>query len=218
MSEFPALEASLLVAARRRYGWRRWRPRVALAVASAGLAGIVLLVARPAPPADVERPAAPAWKTTELPRYGVTVNLPKGWSLAKASLTPHLLDPHEILTATTFPVAPVERPCTQFPAVALAPRGAIVTVQERAGAAAFAPRPARFAPEPVSPVTARIVQSCVGGPGALSYQSFSDGMRNFQALIVVAPSASDRVRGEAYAILDRLRFDPSFTPWWRPAG
>jgi hypothetical protein len=218
VSEFPALEASLLRAARRRYGWRRWRPRVAVAVAAAALAGVVLLVARPAAPADVERPAAPAWKTVPVPRYGATVSLPEGWSLARASLTPHLLDPHEILTAITPSVTPVQRNCAQFPAVALGPDAALVTIQERAGATAFAPRPARFRDTPVSPITARMVQACVGGPGAVSYQSFSDGTRNFNALVVIAPSATSRVRGEAYAILDRLRFDQSFVPWWPAAG
>ena len=99
----------------------------------------------------------------------------------------------------------------------LGPGDALVTVQERAGGSAFAPRPRRFAPVPTSPITARGVQACVG-TGTVSFQDFSDGFRNFHALVVVDPRASARVRAQAFEILDRLRFDQGFVPWWRPAG
>jgi hypothetical protein len=216
MSEFPAFEASLLRAAHRRYGWRRWRPRVAVAVAAAAAAGVVLLVARPAAPDDLERQAT--WSTISVPRYGVDVSVPAGWQVVPRSLTPHLLDPREIVTATTF--APVEsaRPCTMFPAVTVGSGDALVTLQERARGSSFAPRPRSFAPVPASPVTATIVQRCLGNPGAVSYQDFSDGFRSFHALVVIDPRAPARVRVEAYEILDRLRFDQSFVPWWPAAG
>jgi hypothetical protein len=213
MSEFPVFEASLLRAAHRRYGWRRWRPRVAVALVAAAAAGVMLLlVARPAPRSDEV-----AWSTVNVSRYGVDVSVPAGWQIAPRSLTPYLVDPREIVTATTFvPVAPAH-PCAQWPAVALGPGDALVTVTERAGVTTFAPRPRRFEPVPTSPLTARLVQDCVG-PGTVSYQDFSDGFRNFHALVVIDPRASPRVRVEAYQILDRLRFDQRFEPWWRKAG
>ncbi len=213
MSEFPLYEAALVRAAHRRYGWRRWRPRVVLAVAAAALAGVVLLVARPAPPDD-ERAATPRWTTVAVPRYGVDVSLPEGWKLASASLTPHLLDPHEILTAATFTPVPRASGCSHFPSARLGSGDALVSVQERARAAAFAPRPRRFTPVPISPITTRIVQQCVLSPATVSYEEFSDGLRNFHALVVLDPRASPAVRVQAYAILDRLRFDPRFVPWW----
>jgi hypothetical protein len=214
VSEFPIYEAALVRAAHRRYGWRRRGRRVAVAVAAAAVAGVVLLVARPGPP-DVERPAVVKWTTTDVPRFGVAVSVPAGWRLAPRSLTPALTEPREIVTATTFRAVPVIGSCAQFPGVRLGPGDALVSVQEWGGAAAFAPRPARFAAVPISPVTGRIVQSCTGGADAISYQSFSVGMRNFNALVVADPRASSKVRGQAYEILDRLRFDQGFMPWWR---
>ncbi len=173
---------------------------------------MLLLVARPAPPNDEV-----AWSTTSVARYGVDVSVPAGWHIAPRSLTPHLTDPREIVTATTFPPVTSARACTQWPDVRLGPGDALVTVQERAGRIAFAPRPRRFEPVPVSPITARLVQSCVGG-GSVDYQDFSDGFRNFHALVVIDARASAQVRVEAYQILDRLRFDQGFVPWWRSAG
>ena len=217
MSEFPAFEAALLGAARRRYGWRRWRPRAAGAVIAAAAAGVVLLVARPAAP-DVEVPAGTHWTTTGVSRYGLVVSLPAGWRLARQSLTPRLTDPREIMTATTFPAVPVPRACTAFPAVALGPGDALVSVQERSGASRFPARPRRFGPAPMSPIGLRMANACVGGAGEVSYQDFSDGLRNFHALVVVDTRATPLVRDQAYGILDRLRFDPRFVPWWRGAG
>jgi hypothetical protein len=214
MSEFPVFEASLLRAAHRRYGWRRWRPRIAVALLAAAAAGVMLLlVARPAP-----RDEEVAWSRIDVSRYGVDIAVPAGWHVARTSLTPQLSDPHEILTATTFTPVPSARGCTTFPNVTVGVGDALVSVQERAGAPGFAPRPRRFEPVPTSPITSRIVQACVANKGTVSWQDFSDGFRNFHALVVIDPRASARVRVEAYQILDRLRFDQGFVPWWRPSG
>jgi hypothetical protein len=216
MSEFPLFEASLLRAAHRRYGWRRWRPRVAVVLVAAAAAGVALLFARPAP-RDPEHVAHPVWRTIRVPAYGVDVSLPSGWQIAPRSLTPHLGDPHEILTATTFAPVPSARRCTTFPTVTVGPGDALVSVQERAGAAGAAPRPQHFAPVPTSPITACIAGACLASTGTVSWLSFSDGFRNFHAVVVIDPRASARVRVEAYQILDRLRFDQQFVPWWRAA-
>lgn len=220
MSEFPAYEAALLRAAHRRYGWRRWRPRVAVALVAAAVAGVVLLVARPEP-ADIERPAA--WKSYDVRNYGVDVSLPPGWELAPTTLTPYLQDPHEILSATTFAPGVPRESCAMFPAVALErlqPKDALVSVRERGkGSPPFVPRQARFVPDP-SGAAAQIAAGCIGRPvsGALSVTNFSVGPRNLSVLVVLGSGASPAVRGEAVQIVERLRFDARYVPWWPFSG
>jgi hypothetical protein len=220
MTEFPVFEASLLRAAHRRYGWRRWRPRIAFALVTAAAAGVMLLVlARPAPPDD-DVP----WTSTNVARYGVDVSVPAGWQVAPVSLTPHLSDPREIVSASTFaPGTPVEA-CAMFPAAALRRLGAtdaLVTVQERGtGSPGNAPRPRRFTKATFLPVSPIVVTPCAGRSfsGTLTRGDFSDGPRNLTALVAFGADASPTVQGEAYAILDRLRFDPGYVPWWPFSG
>jgi len=220
MSEFPAFEASLLRAAQRRYGWRRRRPRIAVALVAAVAAGAMFLLAARREPPDREVP----WTTTTAARYGVAVSLPKGWRLAPSTLTPHLLDPHEIVSATTFAPGTSLESCAMLPAAALrrmSAADALVTVQERGkGSPANAPRPVRFANATFTPVSPIIVHHCAGAgfAGRLTMADFSDGPRNLTALVAFGADASPVVRGQAYAILDRMRFDPGFVPWWRFSG
>jgi hypothetical protein len=44
---------------------------------------------------------------------------------------------------------------------------------------------------------------------------FTDAGRQFYAMVVLGPDASAKVRAEAFAILDRLRFDPAVQPDWQ---
>jgi hypothetical protein len=150
-------------------------------------------------------------------QYGLAVSLPPGWRLAPRTLT-HLVDPREIMTATTLGTVALTRSCTPFPAVRLARGGAVVTLEERAGGVVFARRPRRFAPTPASPVVVDAVRACLGASAAVSLIDFSDGARSFEAIVVVDARASASVRNQAFAILDRLRFDQSFVPWWPAAG
>ncbi len=82
-------------AARRRYGRRAWRPLVP----AVALAAAVLVISRPSTPD--ERAASPdrGWTTTVDPVHGVEISLPPEWRLARASLTPRLVDPREVLAA-----------------------------------------------------------------------------------------------------------------------
>jgi hypothetical protein len=224
MSEFPVFEASLLRAAHRRYGWRRWRPRIVVALVVAAAAGVMLLVVARPGPREPERQAVSQWTHYSVPRYGLDVSLPKGWHLAPRTLTPHLLDPHEIMSATTFGAgAPLEG-CAQLPAAALRRMGAtdaLVSVQERGkGSPANAPRPLHFAHATFVPVSEIVVSPCAGPgfAGSFKMADFSDGPRNLTALVALGNDASPAVRGQAYAILDRLRLDPGFAPWWRFSG
>jgi hypothetical protein len=43
------------------------------------------------------------------------VSVPAGWSRAQQSLTPHVLDPREILTVATFPLLLQGSSCAQNP-------------------------------------------------------------------------------------------------------
>jgi hypothetical protein len=215
VTEFPALELALAQAARRRYGWRRWRSRAAPALIAAAAAGVVLLVARP-PARDDERPVDVRWTTTSVPRYGYRVSLPAGWQLARRPVT-RLVDPREIMTAATFDAVPRGTlGCGPFPAVALSAGDALVSVTERAGVTSYAQRPAHFARAPVSPLVVSAVRRCTSTDGVVSLQDFSEGLRSFDALVVIDARAPASVRSQAFAILDRMQFDRAFVPWWTP--
>jgi hypothetical protein len=157
------------------------------------------------------------------PTHRFSVTLPAGWQRASESLTPHLLDPREILSAGTFTLHRREGECAHVPTGALellGPTDAFVTVQERGhghDAAGFAPRPAHFSARDGTPSEA---VDCVHGRPrfTVSAIAFADGRRRFHALVAFGPRASQRARREAFGILDSLRFDPSYRPSWRDSG
>ena len=162
--------------------------------------------------------------TYEDPVYRYTVQLPAGWQRATESLTPHLVDPREILSVGTFPLRHRENRCAHVPTSALedlGPTDALVSVQERGrrggAAAGFPPRPAHFQ---FSDGSTSEASTCVRRPARFtdSFIWFSDGGRRFHALVAFGLQAPERVRREAFAILDSLRFDPSFEPDWRDSG
>src|SRR5205085_8833547 len=80
---------------------------------------------------------------------GARYVLPAGWHAASRSLTPHLTNPRELLSAGTGRL-PAGGACAQMPSAALAAMRAedvLVTVQERLGSPrAFPARPAHFGP------------------------------------------------------------------------
>jgi hypothetical protein len=47
--------------------------------------------------------------------HGLTVKLPPGWQRPTASLTPHLEDPREVLSAGTFPLRYRQTGCAHLP-------------------------------------------------------------------------------------------------------
>ena len=150
--------------------------------------------------------------------YAYRVRIPAGWSRAQQSLTPHLVDPREILTVATFPLRRHSGPCVQEPALAdMGPRDVLVTVQERAGTPGpeFVARPRRF--------TAGMGFQGEG-TACVRHASFSahvidfrDGTRFFVALVAIGKSARADARRAGFAVLDSLRFGP-YTPRWPPAG
>jgi hypothetical protein len=102
----------------------------------------------------------------------------------------------------------------------MGPADGYVSVQERGRSshgslAGFPPRPASFAAD-AEPHRGDI-GTCLGDtPDTVEYWiPFSDGSRRFYALIVLGPRAPQQTRDEAFAILDRLQYDPSAKPGWK---
>ena len=233
MSELPQLESALDAAAHRRYGRARWRrraPRAARAVAVAAtlaavaIAGVAVLSAVSDTAGPDERPATPpadVWTTTVNKSRGFTVSLPPGWRLSAESLTPQLLDPRELLSAATFPLAYRHGACNHMPDGALTtmgPTDGFVSVQERGGspgAAGFPPRPPSFGASVEQ--SDGDIASCLGHSADTReyWIPFRDAHRRFYALVVLGVRAPQRTRDEAFGILDRLRLDPTVQPDWK---
>jgi hypothetical protein len=230
VSELPQLERALAAAAHRHYGQPRWRSRAARSLAVAAALAAIAIVAIALVPAVSdradERPVAPPaeqWATTVNATRGFTISLPPGWQLAPESLTPSLLDPRELFSAATFPLAYRRGPCDHMPTGALktmGPADAFVSVQERGGTprrdlVGFPPRPASFAT--LAETRGGDISACLGSPGKTVeyWRPFSDANRRFYALVVLGTRAPKRIREEAFAVLDRLRFDPTVQPDWK---
>ena len=151
---------------------------------------------------------------------GFTVSLPPGWQLSSESLTPGLADPRELLSAATFPLRFREGRCAHMPdgaLMAMGPDDGFVSVQERGGRsslAGFPPRPASFG----ASVEQRDgdIASCLGHTAdtVKYWMPFRDAHRRFYALVVLGRRAPEKIRDDAFAILDRLRFDPTVQPDW----
>jgi hypothetical protein len=230
VSELPQLEQALSEAAHRRYGRAWWHPRVARGLAAAAALAVVAIVSVAVLAAVSDEPAeraatppADPWTTTVNKPRGFTLSLPPGWQLSAESLTPYLADPRELLSAATFPLAYRHGRCNHMPdgaLRALGPADGFVSVQERGGRprrnpAGFPARPASFGA--LAEQRRGDIESCLGGnPDTVEYWlPFSDANRRFYALVVLGPHASKQTRDQAFAILDRLRFDPAAQPSWK---
>jgi hypothetical protein len=151
--------------------------------------------------------------------YAYRVRVPAGWWRARQSLTPHLLDPREILTAATFPLRLHGGPCAQNPGALadMGPRDVLVTVQERAGTRGpeFVARPRRFTAGMGVPSEAT---GCVRHPTfSARLIDFRDGPRFFLAIVAIGKSAPADARRAAFAMLDSLHFG-LYRPRWQPAA
>jgi hypothetical protein len=154
--------------------------------------------------------AAPGWLSFDSVRYDYRVSYPSGWHRATTSLTPHLSDPHEILTVGTGPLPAGGPRCAQAPLSALeavGATGALISIQERAPANAdnsFPPRPTRFRlrPERLE------ISACLAPTGRprLYMIPFRDHGRHFYALIALGRTATTQTRNDTLRVLDSLRF------------
>jgi hypothetical protein len=138
---------------------------------------------------------------------GARYVLPAGWHAASRSLTPHLSNPVELLSAGTGRLPPGGR-CAHMPSAALQamrPQDVLVTVQERIGStSSFPPRPAHFR---ATGDTRSEALGCAGAhPTFSSYWfGFRDGGRGFHVLVAVGRGASPARTKRAFALLDSLR-------------
>ncbi len=165
---------------------------------------------------------AAAPKATKHTARGITVTLPAGWQRAPRKLTPHLVDPREVVAVGTFPLRYHRTACAHMPGSALedlGPGDALVTLQERGRGVtgnAFPPRPKHFGPRLGGPSEARL---CVPKARFTDHWfMFADSGRYFHVLVAIGPKASAKTRREAREILDRLRIDPGPRPAWRFSG
>lgn len=154
--------------------------------------------------------AAPGWANFQSVRYHYYLTYPPNWHRANTSLTPHLSDPHEILTVGTGRL-PVGGPrCAQVPVNALeavGATGALVSIQERAPAnsdGGFPPRPTRFRLHP----TRLEISACLAPRNRprLYLIPFRDHGRHFYALVALGNTATSQTRDNALRVLDNLRF------------
>jgi hypothetical protein len=138
----------------------------------------------------------------------MTYRVPAGWHVAAHSLTPHLVDPHELFTTGTGRLDAGPGLCTHMPSAALAAMSTddvLITVQERAGSdGGFPPRPRHFA---LNGAPRSEADQCAGrNPAFVSHWfEFRDRGRLFHVLVAVGRSAPDARIREAVAILDSLR-------------
>jgi hypothetical protein len=145
--------------------------------------------------------------------HGVTVELPAGWRAARASLTPNLSDPREILAVGTYPLRFRAHDCAQVPVSALrslGPHDAFIDLEERhAGgrpSSEFPLRPAHFGPGLGGPSEAG---ACVPGKRfAEHWFGFSDQRRHFYALVAFGPAASNATKDATWKVLDSLKVEP----------
>ncbi len=162
------------------------------------------------------RPGVPLaeWHDTA---HGLSVRYPATWHRAPSSLTPHLVDPVEILSLGTYPLRPGPAgSCAQVPVAALraaGPRDVFLTLQERV-VSDHAHFPPRTRPLAIGPALRTEVRGCVGRHAAWTEHltSFSDAGRQFSLLTIVGDAATPARRAELQAVLDSLRVTPGHAP------
>jgi hypothetical protein len=187
---------------------------IVFAAAAAALVGIAL-AGEPAPQRE------PSWTTSTDVAHGFTLSLPPGWQRAPESLTPRLTEPRERFSAGTFSLRYVKGDCNHVPdgaLRALGPRDAFVTLLERgrgAESTEFEPRPRRFASVAAADRQGDSIICGRDTTGRIEFwMPFRDAGRSFYALVVLGRDAPDGIRDQAFAVLDRLRFDPDVRPGW----
>jgi hypothetical protein len=165
------------------------------------------------------------WSTYRSAKLGLAVRYPSGWRRAAGSLTPTITDPREILTLATLRIDGVPpdnycRPWDEPQLPEFSKRDALITIQEGGRGSlslnyrSYPPRPERFRPERLaqgSTFTTCLVRDL---PVTDHWFGFSDAGRAFFALVIVGRSAPERVRREAWKIVNSLRFDPEVKPDW----
>jgi hypothetical protein len=168
-------------------------------------------------------PVQPQGWTSYAPRdRGFTVSFPARWRRPSEGLSPTLVDPVEILSLTTSAIHGADQSCGPVGLQTLGADDAFLTVLERghypnaeSGRPHFPPRPAHFSFEPGHGSEFVECLRTRDRTGMTDHWfEFADAGRLFHVLVVFGESAPESVRGEAYEILDTLRFDPEVKPDW----
>jgi hypothetical protein len=150
------------------------------------------------------------WTTYKDAAHAFTVSYPSAWHRATRSLTPHLTDPHEILTLATYDLRRSRHPrCAHVPEQAVKDLGdadVLITVQERRGPSGFPPRRKPTDLGAAAPVEA---SECAGRSGQIEehWLTFRDRGRGFHVYVAFGRHAPTTLRDEARRVLDSLAFE-----------
>jgi hypothetical protein len=183
------------------------------------VAGVAVLTLAVCGTGHQRRATAPAGRQVSYEAHGLTVTLPPGWRPARASLTPALRDPREVLAVATFALRYRHTACAHVAGSALedlGPNDGFVTLQERgldpgSSWADFPERPVHFGPQLGGRSEA---SACV--PNARfsdHWFGFTAGGRHFHADVALGPQASASTRAQAWAVLDSLQVDHTRPNW-----
>jgi hypothetical protein len=162
-------------------------------------------------PADTPTQPTPITYRDDAHRFSVTY--PGSWFRASETLTPHLVDPLEILSLGTHQLRPGGQECWRYPVNALedlGPTDAFLTIQEEhlspSELESFPERPEHFSEDLGGPSEAPF---CVRGGAADFFDRwirFQDQGRGFYILVAIGNEASEETRLQVWATLDSLEF------------
>jgi hypothetical protein len=160
------------------------------------------------------------WTTHRDAQHGLALTLPPGWHRARRNLTPHLIDPREILSVGSYRLRYKRRSRCDVPGCPLPAldgfgrRDVLISIQERRHVrrpvdAGFAPRRRPFALEPMRlhyPPGAR--WRCARRVlGRTTWTAFTDSGRAFYAFVAVGRAATFATRRDALRVIESLTFD-----------
>ena len=148
---------------------------------------------------------------------GIEMAWPFGWDQAE-ELTPAHLDPLELISVATFPLASEAGVCGPFPRQAVVEfpaDGALLTLRERfrnVDTSQYPTRPNAFGPEAppyVLPEGDCLDNTSRGDIGVIRWFEFTDQGRYFQLLVVIGTEASDRFAMDVWDIANSLIVQPT---------
>src|SRR3954470_2183571 len=160
------------------------------------------------------------WTAYRDARHGLSLDLPPGWHRAPGNLTPHLIEPREILSVGSYRLRYKRRSLCGVPGCPLPAldgfgrRDVLISIQERRHVrrpvrAGFAPRRRPFALEPMRlsyPPGAR--WRCARRVlGRTTWTAFTDGGRAFSPSVAVGRAAPPAPRRDARRVIESLTFD-----------
>jgi hypothetical protein len=194
----------------------------------AALLGGVLALTATAPLAETQESVRPVdgvdpqlgWTTYRDAPHGLSLTLPPGWHRARRNLTPHLIDPREILSVGSYRLRYKRRsrcgvPGCPLPALdGFGRRDVLISIQERRHVrrpvdAGFAPRRRPFALVPMrlnipSGARWRCARRVLGRS---TWTAFTDNGRAFYAFVAVGRAATSATRRDARRVIESLAFD-----------